>query len=763
MSYTAKEVQDRQGVHKPRGQDFYKEPVLSCYRYPQDKAVTNPSIVSHLLLLDWEKNVWKDGFLAAVKSLFEYKISYRVILHQRRQHDDHAEAFVLFEAGHTEIEIAKDAFENLNLLFKGLLCDGQVKLTQALLSELVLPDPTDPNHLGHFLVGVIKRNSSAHAEWPKLFQALLVSACTTDNLEEATVLAENGASLEEANAEGDKPIHIAISSNSNNVLDYLLSKRPSRKSLEDINTDGLSPLELASKLNNSKAVKSLVRAGVGLEASQNSKTTALHRAVSCNRSETVWAMFEESGSAKKVQESLFNFEDAVNQFDDDGYTPLMLAVQSGFVESCFYLLLGGARPNIHHQMSGDTALHMAASLGDLTLVKLLTVFDAEIASTNHNKETTIDRAKNDETKALLRETVKLRKMSRDFYLSSPPFVPPEKKRNLKYLLSNDGGGIRNCAACQIMLAVEKRMRQLQPKCAPLPHYFDFFAGTSSGSYGILLFTYKNVSLKACWGLIFRSLTDFLTKPSSEQDEAITTFLKDIYGKDTAISDKSRPKVMVTTTLADRNPPELQLIRNYTAPCDALVSDLPLRRTEWKVWEAARASSAAPVYFHPFEDRYVDGGLMANNPTLDAMTEVLALLGEESKPAESLGCVVSLGNGVSPTKPVENIDLFFSSYLSAVVNLPQTLRSARSLAQLFTSQVTRSDGQEVLRARIWCKSLGIPYFRFSPPLVDDISLTETRLPVLIDLLYTTKKYIHENAAEIDQLSRILLQGTPAEPQ
>ena len=256
-------------------------------------------------------------------------------------------------------------------------------------------------------------------------------------------------------------------------------------------------------------------------------------------------------------------------------------------------------------MSGDTALHIAASMGDLTLVKLLTVFDAEIAATNHNKQTTIDRAKNDETKALLKEVVKLRKKSRDVYLSAPPFVPPEKKSKLTYLLANDGGGIRNCAGCQILLAVEKRMQQLQPKCAPLPHYFNFFSGTSSGSYGILLFTYRNTSLYACWGLIFRSLTDFLGKPVSEREQAITTFLKDIYGEDTAISDKSSPKVMITTTLADRNPPELLLIRNYPAPCDSLVSNLPLHRTDWKVWEAARASSAAPVFFHPFEGRYID--------------------------------------------------------------------------------------------------------------------------------------------------------------
>lgn len=41
--------------------------------------------------------------------------------------------------------------------------------------------------------------------------------------------------------------------------------------------------------------------------------------------------------------------------------------------------------------------------------------------------------------------------------------------------------------------------------------------------------------------------------------------------------------------------------------------------EQKVWEAARASGAAPSYFKPL-DAYLDGGLAANNPTLDLMTE-----------------------------------------------------------------------------------------------------------------------------------------------
>ena len=43
-------------------------------------------------------------------------------------------------------------------------------------------------------------------------------------------------------------------------------------------------------------------------------------------------------------------------------------------------------------------------------------------------------------------------------------------------------------------------------------------------------------------------------------------------------------------------------------------------SEQYVWEAARSSGAAPTYFRAF-GHFLDGGLMANNPTLDIMTEV----------------------------------------------------------------------------------------------------------------------------------------------
>ena len=224
-----------------------------------------------------------------------------------------------------------------------------------------------------------------------------------------------------------------------------------------------------------------------------------------------------------------------------------------------------------------------------------------------------------------------------------------------------------------------------------------------------------------------------------------------------------PKVMVTTTLADRNPPKLYLIRNYACPTEiqpGLKNDVNLAPDQLKVWEAAYASSAAPTFFPPFRDCFLDGGLMANNPTLDSMVEVTrAAKHGVSKP---LGCVLSLGTGVPLAKPVSNINFFFDDYLGALFRLPETLQGAKSLLELFVAQVTQSDGQEVQRASAWCDSLDVPYFRFSPLLTEDVSPAETDLSRHVDLLYCTHLYILENASKIDKAARVILTSRPAKP-
>uniref|UniRef100_A0A8W8JBB5 PNPLA domain-containing protein n=1 Tax=Magallana gigas TaxID=29159 RepID=A0A8W8JBB5_MAGGI len=112
--------------------------------------------------------------------------------------------------------------------------------------------------------------------------------------------------------------------------------------------------------------------------------------------------------------------------------------------------------------------------------------------------------------------------------------------------------------------------------------------------------------------------------------------------------------MVTGVLADRHPVKLHLFRTYEEPPNSETDHrfhCPKSYKEQKVWEAARATSAAPSYFKSFEN-YIDGGLSANNPTLDLLTEFHK---QNRHPKKSIGVVVSIGTGKTDFQKASNHD------------------------------------------------------------------------------------------------------------
>jgi len=65
--------------------------------------------------------------------------------------------------------------------------------------------------------------------------------------------------------------------------------------------------------------------------------------------------------------------------------------------------------------------------------------------------------------------------------------------------------------------------------------------------------------------------------------------------------------------------------------------------ECKIWEAARATSAAPTFFKRIEigraQPFIDGGVGRNNPSWAVLDEANTLFG-----ARPIGCLVSIGAG-----------------------------------------------------------------------------------------------------------------------
>jgi len=179
--------------------------------------------------------------------------------------------------------------------------------------------------------------------------------------------------------------------------------------------------------------------------------------------------------------------------------------------------------------------------------------------------------------------------------------------------------------------------------------------------------------------------------------------------------------------------------------------------ELKVYEASLATSAAPLYFPTFQEKFLDGGCMANNPTLDAMTEILEQAQRENKSVK-ISMVVSLGTGeVKPTE-AKHVGVFVPNLANApqfIQKLPDLLSSAGNILSLFIAQSTVTSGQEVKRAREWCNTMEARYIRLSVKLRENIDLTESNMKILSDMLYQSTMYLLEKVEDVNTIARKLL--------
>uniref|UniRef100_T1IP73 phospholipase A2 n=1 Tax=Strigamia maritima TaxID=126957 RepID=T1IP73_STRMM len=327
-------------------------------------------------------------------------------------------------------------------------------------------------------------------------------------------------------------------------------------------------------------------------------------------------------------------------------------------------------------------------------------------------------------------------------------------RNRGRLLCLDGGGIRGLILIQMLIGIEEMIGK------PVMNLFDWMSGTSTG--GILtlaLATGKTV--RETQRLYFRLKDKVFMGHRPYPSEPLELFLQKELGCETKMSDIIFPRVIVTGVLADRHPAELHIFRNYPSPSAILgIEDKsgyqpPPRPEDQLVWRAARASGAAPTYFRA-SGRFVDGGLIANNPTLDALTEIyqynaaLRATGEEHKITE-LECVVSLGTGRCPTVSVNTIDVFRPE---SIWDAARMAMGVSALANLLIDQATAADGRVVERARAWCSTIGIPFFRLNAPISKDVPLDETDDAELVKMLWETMVYIQSKQRELQDLARLL---------
>ncbi|KAK8664862.1 hypothetical protein V6N13_084635 [Hibiscus sabdariffa] len=348
------------------------------------------------------------------------------------------------------------------------------------------------------------------------------------------------------------------------------------------------------------------------------------------------------------------------------------------------------------------------------------------------------------------------------------------------ILSMDGGGMKGLATVQMLKEIEKgtgkRIHEL----------FDLICGTSTGgmlacALGIKLMTldqceeiYKNLGKivftepvpkdeSATWREKFAQLSKsssqsfrVVVRGSKHSADQFERLLKEMCADEDGnllieSAVKNIPKVFVVSTLVSVMPAQPFLFRNYQYPVGTpevpftisessgiTVQGSPTAGAQFgykrsafigsckhNVWQAIRASSAAPYYLDDYSDdvnRWQDGAIVANNPTIFSIREAQLLW-----PDTKIDCLVSVGCGSVPTKARKG----GWRYLDTGQVLIESACSVDRVEEALSTMLTMLPE--------------IQYFRFNP--VDercDMELDETDPTVLLKLEDTVKDYIQNNS-------------------
>uniref|UniRef100_A0A8C4V554 phospholipase A2 n=1 Tax=Falco tinnunculus TaxID=100819 RepID=A0A8C4V554_FALTI len=590
-------------------------------------------------------------------------------------------------------------------------------------------------------------------------------ACRKGDMECLLELLECHARVDITDRNGETVFHYAVRGNNPQIIE-LLGRTPTA-GLDHLSHEGLSALHLACQLGKEDMVRSLLKCRASCSI-MGTLGYPIHTALKFSQKGCAQAILEADASqvrskdpryeatalhwAKKAEMTrlLLEYGSEVNLTSRTADMALHIAVKRGRFDCAMVLLTHGAQTNARGQ-DGNTPLHLAMKHDHLDMIKAIIVFGGDVEIPNDFGETPgLLAARSSKGYAdLLYVSATLGQL-----LKAPDVVdsPSEGRKNHDRLLCLDGGGIRGLVLIQLLLAIEKAVGR------PVREIFDWIAGTSTGGILALAIVHgKSMDYMRC--LYFRMKDVVFQGSRPYESELLNEFLKQEFGENTKMTDVRNPKVMVTGTLCDRQPAELHLFRNYPVPetktsteYKTTASFKPLTQPEDQlVWRAARCSGAAPTYFRPI-GRFLDGGLLANNPTLDAMTEIheynktLIKKGQGQK-VRKLGLVVSLGTGKPPQVPVSSVDVFRPSN---PWELAKTVFGARELSKMVVDCCTDADGPAVDRARAWCEMTDTAYFRLSPQLHTEVMLDEVNDTVLVNALWDTQLYIYQQREQFEQL-------------
>ncbi|KAF8854495.1 FabD/lysophospholipase-like protein [Acephala macrosclerotiorum] len=252
-------------------------------------------------------------------------------------------------------------------------------------------------------------------------------------------------------------------------------------------------------------------------------------------------------------------------------------------------------------------------------------------------------------------------------------------KETRKLLSLDGGGVRGMSAIAILrelmekLADKRRVEVIHPW-----QEFDMIGGTSTGGLLAIMLGRLRMSIDQCEDAYMKFSEDIFTSPNAIakaynllnatgrfSTQALETNIKEFIdsaglAQSEKFDDSRDGSCKVFVSVVRQEDGANTVLRSYVNP----EMPNPMRRY-CKIWEAARATSAASTFFEPIAigpngQTYVDGALGFNNP--------IRLLDRESRDLwpDDDRVFLSIGTGSAPGGSLEGNLLTLATRLNEIL-------------------------------------------------------------------------------------------------
>ncbi|XP_015171912.1 PREDICTED: calcium-independent phospholipase A2-gamma-like isoform X3 [Polistes dominula] len=356
------------------------------------------------------------------------------------------------------------------------------------------------------------------------------------------------------------------------------------------------------------------------------------------------------------------------------------------------------------------------------------------------------KTKDEQIKASIRES-----------LAIMGYVDPPIGRGIR-ILSIDGGGIRGLLVIQML----KKLEELTGK--KTHEMFDYICGVSTGA--IIATTlvvpkesdegglkrksldeinelYKDLSTRVFTQSAIKGTSSLMWSHAYYDTSLWEKLLRETIGDKLLIKtnrDLYTPKFSAVSAVVNHERVMAYVFRNYTLPHK--VESEYMGSHKHGLWEAARASAAAPSYFEEYKHGdylHQDGGILVNNPCAVAIHEAKRLW-----PNNSIQCVISLGTGRTHNRICDN-----DSTSGEVAISSWKEKFYKILDSATDTEAVHTMLNDLLPNHI--------YFRFNPYLTEMLSMVEIRPDKIKQLEEDAQIYIRKNEEKFQKAAVVLSQS------